>query len=192
MAPIAQAENILEERRDNGFLLRSVLFFLMHQVTGTLGIGFTAPYLFAESLDVFAWFGHPVSMRWFYWILTETPFFPVQIGLGLSLGWMLARRLKQRSMQWVWILPGFFLFYCIAAVPTLGVWPARSLAMQIALESQNPFWHYFGWGCRPKDRCIDQLLITMPFYASVAYSIGARLGLTFQQKKAARQVPVHF
>jgi hypothetical protein len=34
------------------------------------------------------------------------------------------------------------------------------------------------WGCQVKYRCEDQLLITMPFYASAAYSIGAWLAST--------------
>lgn len=29
--------------------------------------------------------------------------------------------------------------------------------------------------CGPQDRCTDQLGITMPFYASLAYSVGAFL-----------------
>jgi hypothetical protein len=163
MAPTTHIESRLEENPSKNSLLKSVLIFAIHQVVGTWGIAFTVPYLLASSLDVFAWFGHPVPMRWFHWILTETPFFPVQIGFGLYLGYVVARRFEQRSMQWVWIFPGFILFYCVAAVPKLGIMAPPSLSVQIAQESQNPFWHYFGWGCRPKERCIDQLVITMPF-----------------------------
>jgi Na+/melibiose symporter-like transporter len=35
--------------------------------------------------------------------------------------------------------------------------------------------HFFGWGCRLKNHCLDQLLITLPFYSSLAYSTGAFL-----------------
>jgi len=70
------------------------------------------------------------------------------------------------------------------AMPKLGIMAPPSLSVQIAQESQNPFWHYFGWGCRPKERCIDQLVITMPFYASVAYSLGARLSFARQAKES--------
>jgi len=35
------------------------------------------------------------------------------------------------------------------------------------------FSHYLGSGCSTKDFCEDQLVITMPFYASVGYSISA-------------------
>jgi hypothetical protein len=45
------------------------------------------------------------------------------------------------------------------------------------------FSFYFGRGCQPKDGCIDQLLITMPLYAAIAYSGGALLARMYPRKR---------
>jgi hypothetical protein len=75
-------------------------------------------------------------------------------------------------MLWIWILPLAILIYACAVTPALNAWQsvlARPHTVQYRLS------YYFGWGCQPQARCLDQLLITMPFYASVAYSLGALL-----------------
>jgi len=152
-----------------GSRLKWVLTFIMHQFLGTWGVGVFAYYLGTATLEVFKLFGLPHSMQPLYWILTENPFFPLQIALALYSGWYLARRLKHESMVWVWVIPGLIL--CCAI---LEMTAHRS---SVFSRSGGSFSHYLGWGCQPKDHCIDQLLITMPFYAATAYSIGARLGL---------------
>ena len=148
--------------------------FVMHQFFGTWGVAFLAYFLGASIYDVFGFLGRTYSMRPLHWILTETPFFPVQIAVGLYSGWYLGRRLKHRSMLWVWVLPGSVLAYALIAMPNMT---PLSSQMSVLAASGGPLSHYFGWGCPAKDRCLDQLLITMPFYASIAYSVGARLGL---------------
>jgi hypothetical protein len=117
-------------------------------------------------------FGRSISMRPLHWILTETPFFPAQITLGLYSGWWLGRRFQHRSMVWVWVIPGLILCYALVAGPNLSPQPTSVL-----MHSGGTLSHYFGWGCQPKDRCLDQLVITMPFYAATAYSLGAWLAL---------------
>jgi|SRR6516164_11276104 len=47
---------------------------------------------------------------------------------------------------------------------------------------QNRLSFYFGWGCQPRAHCLVQLMITMPFYASVAYSLGALVARKAQPK----------
>ena len=42
--------------------------------------------------------------------------------------------------------------------------------------------HYFGAACRVRDPCMDQLIFTMPFYASLAYSAGALLAQRFYRE----------
>ena len=44
-----------------------------------------------------------------------------------------------------------------------------------ALPTEPSEKNYFGWGCRPADHCLDQLVITLPFYSSLAYSMGVAL-----------------
>src|SRR5262249_21927420 len=96
---------------------------------------------------------------------------PVQIVFGLILGWLLGRTLRHRSILWVWAIPFAILCYSVATATV--VMPTSVFVSPGA--GQSRFSHYFGWGCRPADRCLDQLLITMPFYSSLAYSLGAAL-----------------
>jgi hypothetical protein len=149
--------------------LKSALTFVMHQFLGTWGVAMFAYYLGILTVDFMGVLRLPHAMRPLHWILTETPFFPVQIVLALYSGWYLSRRLEHKSMVWIWVLPGLILSW---AVTTMAV----QLSSVFAL-SGGAFSHYFGTGCRPKDHCLDQLLITMPFYTAIAYSVGARLGL---------------
>jgi hypothetical protein len=71
-------------------------------------------------------------------------------------------------MLWVWVIPLAILCYAVIAFEPK--W--KSVLVH---ESWLP--HYFGWGCLPTDHCLDQLVITMPFYAAAAYSIGAWFAL---------------
>ena len=120
------------------------------------------------------------SMRVVHWLLTENPFYPVQILTGLSFGWLLGRRFQNKAILWIWILPLAILAYAFAATPLLSPW-ASILMRPESLRGRLSF--YFGWGCQPRDRCLDQLVITMPFYASVAYSAGALLARNIPGKR---------
>jgi hypothetical protein len=95
------------------------------------------------------------------------PYFPVQIVFALILGWLLGRALRHRSIMWVWVLPLVMLCYSVATYRVLI--PTSVLAS----IGQSRFSHYFGWRCRPENHCLEQLLITMPFYSCLAYSLGA-------------------
>jgi hypothetical protein len=115
-------------------------------------------------------------MRPLFHILTETPYFPAQIALGFWSGWFLGKRFRHRSMTYVWVLPLLVLGYAMVAIPTLS--PEFT---SVLTHQQSPFSHYFGWGCQPKNGCIDQLVTTMPFYAAASYSLGALLALKTKQ-----------
>jgi len=150
---------------------RTVLKFAFHQFIGTWGVGITTPFLVAFGFDFLRLFGRSYPMRNMYWISTETGFFPVQIGFALFLGWLLGRDPRRSLMLWVWVLPFMIACYAVAAVPT--VLPAVVPAAAQAGVGESRFWHYFGTGCRLERRCIDQIMVIMPFYAAAAYSIGA-------------------
>jgi len=134
---------------------------------------------FLAAFSVFSLFdvlpavaGWKSSKNFVHWVLTENPFYPVQIVAGLYFGWLLGRRLQHRSMLWIWVLPLAILAYAFATTPILSPWASvfeRANAVQARLS------YYFGRGCQARARCLNQLLITMPFYASVAYSLGALL-----------------
>ena len=67
-------------------------------------------------------FGHSYPRKTFYSLVSESPYFPVQIIFALTLGWLLGRVLRHRSMVWVWVLPLAILCYSVATsrvlVPT--------------------------------------------------------------------------
>jgi len=175
------------ERSRTKSLTKSVLTFGLHQFIGMYGIPFTAPLVFSLAFKLMFLFGHSYPQKTFYSIVSESPYFPVQINFAFILGWLLGRVLRHRSMVWVWVLPLAILCYSVATASVLN--PTSVFASPGA--GQSRFSHYFGWGCRPANHCLDQLLITMPFYSSLAYSLGAALArnaLGF----ASRQSRVHF
>jgi hypothetical protein len=148
-----------------------VLFFALHQYIGTVGIIILATYLTAYVFDLFHFLGKPLPSKTMYWILTGTPYYPVQIGLGLLLGWLIGRRVEHRAMLWVWILPLAYLTYAVIAIPTLVpnlIPPAYQAGI-----GESRWKHYFGWGCGEVHPCFDQAAFTVLFYAAAAYSIGA-------------------
>jgi hypothetical protein len=139
--------------------------FPLHQIVSTVGI------LILSGLITFA-ITTPSRARW---ILTETHYFPVQIGLAFFVGFILHYYLHHRVMEWVWVLP--FLFLCVFFC--LGV---KILSFD---ESSLPVGKrvdlYFGRSCRPEDRCFVQLAITLPFYTATSYSLAAFLSRTLQR-----------
>jgi hypothetical protein len=153
-------------------LLKSVLIFLSHQIISTLGVLVFASLLGTTVFEILSQVGIPLQMRSVQWALTETPYFPVQIGLGFLWGWLIGRRFRQESIVWVWVIPGLILCYAVIAVRTI----TPNLTSVLG-QSADPLSHYFGWGCQPKNRCLDQILVTMPFYSAIAYSMGGYLGL---------------
>lgn len=157
-------------------ILLSMTEFAVHQATSTFGVPVFAYLLGISLFKLVSLLGVEYSLRPLHYILTETPYFPVQIALALWFGWQLAKRLRHRSMIYVWLLPFLMLSYAVVAVPTLNGGYTSVLTTE-----QNRFSHYFGWGCQPKNHCIDQLIVTMPFYAAASYSIGAWLALKTTQ-----------
>jgi len=132
--------------------------FPLHQILSTVGV------LALAGLLTFIVSPLPRAR----WILTETPYFPVQIALAFLIGLVLPRFLRHWLMQWVWVLP--FLILCVSFVLT-------------PLPLVDRFEHYFGWGCRPELGCFVQLAVTLPFYAAAAYALAAFLRSTIQRQR---------
>lgn len=151
--------------------MKSTLTFALHQFIGMFGIPETAPLVFSLAFKFPFLSGHNSSQRRFYSLVSESPYFPVQIIFALLLGWLPGRTMRHRSMTWVWVLPLLILVYSLVTARVLN--PTSVFAMPGVVQSR--FSHYFGSGCRPAERCLDQLVITMPFYSSLAYSLGAVL-----------------
>lgn len=151
------------------YWVRSGLVFVTHQIVATQGVIWATVLgglLFRTSVGEIhqAWAGSAL-MRRMHWILTNTPFFPIQIAVAAYFGRKLYLLWRHRSMLWVWILPGVVLAYAVIAIPTFSPWSTA--------PETGPLSHYFGWGCQADDRCYDQLTFTEPFYTSAAYSLGA-------------------
>src|SRR5580704_12814682 len=82
-------------------------------------------------------------------------------------------------MVWVRVLPFGILCYSLLTATVLI--PEWTSVLARPGVGQSWFSHYFGWGCQPAAHCLDQLLITMPFYSSPAYSLGAFLARRMAQ-----------
>jgi hypothetical protein len=107
----------------SGFRFKSVLIFALHQLIAILGVGFLASTATFFMFDLL----RPLNPQFFsehnvYQVSTRLPYFPVQILEGLWCGWALSRRLRQREMLWVWVLPALILCYAMIAEPNIFCW----------------------------------------------------------------------
>jgi hypothetical protein len=156
--------------------IKGVLVFAMHQLIGTWGVAIAAAFLVFASFEIL----RPLSSRLFvshnaHILLTELHYFPTQIILALWSGWSFGRRFQHQAMLWVWVLPFLLLCYAVAAVPRLTPDIVFTSVIMHATGNHCSLSHYFGSDCHVENGCIDQLIITMPFYVSVFYSLGALL-----------------
>lgn len=154
-------------------LLMSALGFAAHQIIATWGIASSVPFVLSFALNLFRYLGWSISSHTTYFILSGNQYFPVQITAGLIFGFLLGSCLRRRSMLWVWVIPLAILLYAFITVPVLM--PTWTSVLERPDTFASRLSHYFGSGCKTASRCLDQLLITMPFYTSVAYSIGVLL-----------------
>jgi len=90
----------------------SWLNFVLHQFIGIWGITLSAFNVTALAFKVLRLFGKTYSVGYFYRILSGRPYFPIQISLGMLLGWAFGRYVWHRSMVWVWAMP--FAYLCFA------------------------------------------------------------------------------
>jgi hypothetical protein len=154
----------------------------MHQFISAWGINWFAAIcaaLLGSFLgELFSLFGRPYSMHWLHWLLTETPYFPVD---------------SSRTVLRMEALPSLR-----PSLDALGLDPSglgtdlhcgcgstlSPESRSVLTQTGGPLSHYFGGGCQPKYRCLDQLLVTLSFYSAAAYSIGA--GLALRKARAPR------
>jgi hypothetical protein len=141
--------------------VRRILLFAFHQLMSTIGIAVISGVLCFFIVRSLHMVSPSLTAMRASWLLTEVPGFPVQVLVGVVLGFLLERATRSRSALWVWIIPSLFL--CFGAV--IVVHPASSTLA-----------HLFGSGCKPAAHCFDQLLFTLPFLASLGYTAGAALG----------------
>lgn len=150
------------------------LTLLVHQFIGTIGVLILAGMLTNIVFEFPNPWGRTVTMHDVAGALTGMPYFPVQIVVALLLGWLVSDLFGHESMIWIWVLPYACLVYDFARLPAV-----------LGLTFQARFSYFFGWGCRPENHCIDQTGVTLPFYAAVAYSIGALLARKIPMRDSA-------
>lgn len=155
----------------------NVLRFLAHLIVSTLGVGITAAALTYSVVLPLHQFFPSLGSRTVHWILTETPYFPVQIAVGLLWGFQLGRRYRHKVMLWTWTVPALsiVLLVLFASFPPAVVGGVEITGVE----------HFFGWACLPQNHCYEQVGLTLPLYAAVAYSLGAFLARVIPPTKRA-------
>ena len=161
--------------------------FLGHQLIATLGVMTGAAFGAFALFEIFRLVNPDLAAHGVHHILTEIPYFPLQIVEGLFIGYIMHRRFKHTAALWAWVLPLLWLtcfFFSLSQSVVGGTWIARLN-------------HFFGNGCnlRMTPHCYDQISATLPLYASLAYSLGAwieKIGLLrFEHLADSKKVSDH-
>jgi len=156
-------------------IVKGVSAFAAHQLNVFLGISILSAVVVNFAVAVIYYSGGASSPNLFRQLLTGTPFYPIHLLLAFILGSLLSLRLRHRTMLWVWLMPLAILLFSIIVLPIsdgrfVGTMP----------NSDQTVWsHYFGWGCQ-RGPCINQFLVTLPFYVGSFYSLGASLARKVQ------------
>jgi hypothetical protein len=98
---------------------------------------------------------------WIVRYLSEEPYFVFPVVTAACLGFLSYKFTKSRVASWVWVIP--------TAILLVNVVP------RILGSSAVPKWvfdNYFGRGCGASE-CLYELVVTGPFYTSVAYALCA-------------------
>jgi hypothetical protein len=161
-------------------MFRSILSFALHQLVGSLGVIFVAPFVTYSIVYVLGFFlRSPLSTHQVAAALTETPGFPIQAAFGFAVGAQIGFRFKQQYGCWAWVLPFVVLFFAFVR------WPISAVEGNPLLTKAS---YFFGHGCQPRFHCFTQLLITLPAIAAAAYSIGTFVALKARSPRGAARL----
>jgi hypothetical protein len=152
-----------------------VFTFISHQITSTIVLPGAVADLTFGVVYILRSMHVPLSNKSASWILTETPYFPLQIVGAWLFGFVVGTYWKRRSMLWVWVLPAVALILAGLFASSLGRLGGPS-------DNQSHFANFFGWSCLPQNHCLLQIAFTMPLYSAVAYSLGAFLSRKRQSR----------
>ena len=142
--------------------------FILHLLIGTWGIVLVSAMLTFSLCSILHHWNPAFDSREASSLLTGVPGFPIQVSLGVMLGFLIGKWTRSKAILWTWILPLVVLAAVIVFGPSNGA---------------SAFAHYFGNGCRPADRCLDQLLFTLPCLAAAGYSLGAATAREIQDRR---------
>ena len=164
------------QKRFHKSWLGVVLIYPIHLAVATVGVLLVADILTSVVFEVVYRLGGTIAFTP-NWILSGTPFFPVQIIVGMLLGAAVGRVSKNNVAIWVWVVP---LAVLAAALTFISLWVTFPRPIEASFATRLS--HFFGWGCQARLRCFDQLGITGPFYCSAAYSLGALIARSGARK----------
>jgi hypothetical protein len=148
-----------EKLRTAGEIMKTIGSAIVHQLISTVGVILLSGqlvFLFCSIARNWSpYFTPKLASR----ILTQIPGFPIQAAVGLSLGFIFGKFAQRKVMVWMWVLP-LVLFVATALYPPLGgslfgPYSAPDAGKQISL--------------------LDRLSYSLPFIASAAYALGAKL-----------------
>ena len=139
--------------------LMRVADFLVQQVLSTIGVLILAGMIVFSSAPLIRWIDPDFSPST---ALTETHYFPVQVLIALSVGILVTSRVRTMTGLWMWGIPAAILAFAVMV---------KAFSSPSSLGTLSS--HFFGNACLPRNRCFDQLALTLPFYAACAYSLGS-------------------
>ena len=148
----------------------SILEFVIQSIVATIGafllgaIGGVLPSIVVALLTKNPGPGnfvaHLVDQRVFR-VLVDNPYFIGPIVVALVLGVLSNRVWKTNTGFWVWVFPTLILVWNVFS------WKSYTTRSNLADAWAN----YFGSDCGGSE-CLYEVLVTAPFYTSVAYSLG--------------------
>src|ERR1700733_4748147 len=141
----------------------ALLKFAGHAVFGMIGVSVITAILTFTAVRIVHRFVSGISPKLPNVLLTEIPGFPLQIVVGLLLGYAMWRLTKQRLVFWAWVPPVALLLAMVVRFVSI----AGGGSILQSLE------HFLGAGCSLKQHCLDQVIYTFPSVAATSYSAGA-------------------
>jgi hypothetical protein len=159
----------------------SVIAFVVHQLFCPYVLLVLSAFLTFTALPLVHIWYQAAGVRTAHWILTETPYYPVQISIALIAGFAIGKIRRIPFTRWMWVFPSMLL---------LG-----GLVFVHLQEGQTRLAHFFGWEGLPQFHFPqgsqgDQIFFTLPFYVSVAYSATAFLVQRRQSHNRLQATPV--
>jgi len=145
-------KRIIPNRQKAECILRWAGMYIVNLISATLGVWFSAKIIGEMVLS-------PIIGRQNLLAAGLKPPYPILLTFAILTGYVSQVRWKGRQALWVWVLPTIYLLLAIV------MWLRSGFSLADTLR------HFFGLDCYPL--CHDQYERTVPFYSTVAYSLGA-------------------
>lgn len=144
--------------------------FLVHQVVGTVGVVVLSAMSWYATLELLKLARVSLTAETASLILLGIPGFPFQSASGFALGFGLSRRVRATSVVFIWILP--LLWFLFGAFSVAATWNLAYLV---------------GGKRNATEGCFYQVTFTLPFVASVSYTLGAVVSLWVMRRPSVHR-----